>query len=184
MESQSSEMIERKNAILQELAASRTRPSEADKEDPMGFYMRQVGRTPLLKPDQEKKLALVKEMRDHLSAIETELEQRLGSPPSALQTVETLTTRLDERWPILLAIAKKMDLPTARDLNRMVSDPMLREAVDRDPERHFVAHVAATCHRSQHEVEECWRDLSLDTLLLASGLPEILEHERAKTPGN
>lgn len=182
MKSQSSEKTERKNLLLQEKAASRTRANEADKEDPMGFYMRQVGRTPLLKPDEEKRLALAKEMKDHLSSTETEVERRLGSPPSALDIVRALAARLDERWPILLALANQIDPASDRDLNRMVNDPALREVVDRDPERHLVGRVATACRSSPDEVQESWKYLSLDTLLLASGVLGALGHESARTP--
>jgi RNA polymerase primary sigma factor len=182
MKTESSERIEQSRG---EEAKVRTRARASDtdmREDPMGFYMRQVGRTPLLKPDEEKRLALAVEKREHLETIEAGLGQSCGGPPSAADIVSALASRLDERWPILLALGRELGLPSGLSLDRLISQPVLREVVDRDPEYSLVANVAATCSVSSDVVEASWRDLSLDSLLLASGFLETLARQRVNAP--
>jgi len=144
------------------------------KEDPMGFYMRQVGRTPLLKPAEEKQLAMAREKREHLERIEKELADGCGEPPSAVDTVCTLITRLDQEWPVVRAIDAQLGLSSKLSIGQLLTAPKFREVVDRDPEAHMVRTVASACRRSQRYVEDVWRDLSLDSLLLSSGVLECL----------
>ena len=139
------------------------------KEDPMGFYMRQVGRTPLLKPAEEKMLALAREKREHLEKLEEELTQSYGKAPSAVDTVCALAMRLEENWPILAAIEKEIGLSSDISLHNIVSEPRFRQVIDKDPDEHILENVAVKVGVARDEVEKAWRDLSLDSLILGSG---------------
>ncbi len=111
-----------------------------------------------------------------LKRIEKELTSGRGEPPSAVDTVCSLITRMDEEWPIVLAIGAQLGLSSKLSLGQLLTEPKFRQVVDRDPEARVVRNVASACHLSKRYVEDVWRDLSLDSLLLCSGLLESLDH--------
>jgi RNA polymerase primary sigma factor len=135
-------------------------------DDPVRMYLRQIGRVPLLTADEEKTLARDKEEKDYVHAIREEHTRNTGRPASAVDIVMVLLQRLDRTIPLLKAVEKQISLTPQSRLEKRISAPQLRAALDRELSPELIESLSRLLEESPPAVEQSLKDLSLASSLL------------------
>ncbi len=148
-------------------------------DDPVRMYLRQIGRVPLLTADEEKTLARNKEENDCVNDIKEEYSRNSGRPASAIDIVIVLLERLERTIPLLAAVEKHFSLTPHKRLDKRISDPQLRAALDRELSPELIEGLLKSLKQSLASVERSLKDLSLASSLLP---PEHLVSIREKSP--
>jgi RNA polymerase primary sigma factor len=148
-------------------------------DDPVRMYLRQIGRVPLLTADEEKTLARNKEENDCVNDIKEEYSRNSGRPASAIDIVIVLLERLDRTIPLLAAVEKHISLTPHKRLDKRISDPQLRAALDRELGEELIQGLSQSLEQGPTEVGVSLKELSLASSLLP---PEILRIIGKKSP--
>jgi RNA polymerase primary sigma factor len=149
-------------------------------DDPVRMYLRQIGRVPLLTADEEKTLARDKEEKDYVNAIREEHSRNSGRPASAIDIVIVLLERLNKTIPLLKAVEKQISLAPHNRLEKRISDPRLRSALDRELSPELIDSLSKSLEESPPSIEQSLKDLSLASSLLP---PPVLRAIGKKSPG-
>ncbi len=161
-------------------AAAKAALDELDvADDPVRMYLRQIGRVPLLTADEEKTLARDKEEKDYVNAIREEHSGNTGRPASGIDIVMVLLQRLDRTIPLLKAVEKQISLAPNSRLEKRISNPQLRAALDRELSPELIESLSHSLDETQPAVEQSLKDLSLASSLLP---PQVLRAIGRKSP--
>ena len=148
-------------------------------DDPVRMYLRQIGRVPLLTADEEKTLARDKEEKDYVNAIREEHSRNSGRPASAIDIVIVLMERLNRTIPLLKAVEKQISLAPNNRLEKRISNPQLRAALDRELSPELIESLSKSLEESPPSIEQSLKDLSLASSLLP---PPVLRAIGKKSP--
>ncbi|MBM4443783.1 MAG: RNA polymerase sigma factor RpoD [Chloroflexi bacterium] len=144
------------------------------------MYLRQIGRVPLLTADEEKALARDKEEKDYVGAIREEHSRNTGRPASAIDIVIVLLQRLDKTIPLLKAVEKQISLTPQSRLEKRISAPQLRAALDRELSPELIESLSQSLEETPPAIEQSLKDLSLASSLLP---PQVLRAIGKKSLG-
>ena len=144
-------------------------------DDPVRMYLRQIGRVPLLTADEEKVLARNKEEKDYINAIKEEYSQKSGTTATAtaINVVIVLLDRLEQTIPLLNAVEKQIALAPHKRLDKRLSNPQLRAALDRELSEQMIEALSRTMEENPTKVEQSLKDLSLASSLLPQDVLDI-----------
>ena len=149
-------------------------------DDPVRMYLRQIGRVPLLTADEEKTLARDKEEKDYVNVIREEHSHDSGRPASAIDIVIVLLERLNKTIPLLKAVEKQISVAPHNRLEKRISNPQLRAALDRELSPELIDSLSKSLEESPPSIEQSLKDLSLASSLLP---PPVLRAIGKKSPG-
>ena len=99
-------------------------------EDPVKMYLHEIGRGQLLTADDEKWLACRLEEANRLRDTIAALEGGSGFPPTPVEVVVAVYSRVYERREILAQLANALDLAPVRNVSVFLTDHRLRDAID------------------------------------------------------
>ena len=144
-------------------------------DDPVRMYLRQIGRVSLLTADEEKVLARNKEEKDYINAIKEEYSRKSGATATATATdvVIVLLERLEQTIPLLNAVEKQIDLAPHKRLDKRISNPQLRAALDRELSEQMIEALSHTMEEPPPKVAQSLKDLSLASSLLPQDVLDI-----------
>ena len=135
-------------------------------DDPVRMYLTEIGRTPLLKFNDERVLARRLDAGKHLAALELVLTEREGRVPEAWEITVALVRRLAATPPLVAALAEYLGFSHDLSLSRLADHPGLRAAIDAVLEPDLMAHLSATLSEDAATTRGRVVALSLDSLLL------------------
>jgi len=144
-------------------------------DDPVRMYLLQIGRVHLLTSEEEMALARSKEEKDYINEIEEECFYILRKPPSATDVVTALQERLGQAFPLLQSVEEQLALVPNKGLDKRISNPKLRAALDRQLSEQLIEALSQRMDRSKSQVEQSLKDLSLASSLLPPELPDIID---------
>ena len=154
-------------------------------DDPVRMYLRQIGRVSLLTADEEKVLARNKEEKDYINAIKEEYSRKSGATATPTTTATTAATatatdvvivlleRLEQTIPLLNAVEKQIDLAPHKRLDKRISNPQLRAALDRELSEQMIEALSHTMEETPTKVAQSLKDLSLASSLLPQDVLDI-----------
>jgi RNA polymerase primary sigma factor len=143
-------------------------------DDPVRMYLRQIGRVPLLTADEEKVLARNKEEKDYVNAIREELARESGRIASPAEIVVTMLERLDRTAAVLKAVENYLNLTPNKRLDKRLSQPELRAALDRELGEILIEALSKSLEESAPQVEQELKDLSLASSLLPQEVLDLI----------
>ena len=167
-------VIARRNGAEEE--ADATLAEVAD--DPVGQYMREIGRVELLTAGQERALAADMELANHLEELERELARGLGnddvddasvpsgSTAAAWERVMVLLARIARAGPVARAVALHLGMEDAPTLEAVCMRPEYRAAVDGALSPELVERVARELDLTATDAQASIVRLSRDTRAL------------------
>lgn len=143
-------------------------------EDPVKMYLHEIGRGQLLTADDEKWLACRLEEANRLKDTIDELELLLDGPPTPVQVVVAVYTRVYNHRDLLTELSSILHLSPIHDVPSFLVNPRLREAIDYylDPMR--LEEIASWCGKDPEDVRADIVAISVDTRLLPSSVRRLL----------
>jgi RNA polymerase primary sigma factor len=135
-------------------------------EDILGLYFADVGQTPLLDADGEKRLGSQIEEGKHLARAEEEFASPDGATPGAVELLLALTERVNRSWSLVEAVGEYLGLPPGGSVVDKITHPELRRAIDGHIEEQLSAGVAEATGEDQAAIEADLVQLSLDSRLM------------------
>jgi RNA polymerase primary sigma factor len=147
-------------------------PDDAISNDPMGLYLHEIGRSPLLTAEDEKILARKLEAGKREKDIKQEYQTKHGRSPSASQIAILMLTDLVLATNIIQLIQKSLGLKTGGGLKESISDVTLRKNIDNEIDQKLTRDIALEMNQSIPETEQAIIKLSLNSSLLPK---EILD---------
>ena len=160
-----------------------TEPDNDDAElvnDPMGLYLRDVGRVALLNAEEERVLARRMELANHLRELELELAQVAEAEVQGAGAVDTTPAAAWEAAMLVLArtarngdaasaVARHLDLDEVPTLDCIGTHSQFRKAIDGVIQPELAETVARDLNVTTEEARRRVVGLSLDTRLLPPG---------------
>jgi RNA polymerase primary sigma factor len=144
---------------------------QADIDDPVRLYLREIGRVLLLSAADEKHLARQIEEGQHVEAIEHRWYEEHGSNTSAVEIALTLFGQLSLLAPVLDAAVRHLNLPRQETIADRLGDPKLRRLIDAEMDLEFAEAVASECGVEPRDAARSIVRLSIVTHIL---LPELV----------
>ena len=144
-------------------------------DDPVGLYMREIGRVELLTTAEERTLAAEIELANHLEELERVLALGLGDDygdyasaggmPAAepWEKAMLLLARVARAGPVARAVARHLELGDAPALEDVCTHPQFRVAVDGKLSPKLTARVAWELDITEDDAHERIVGLSRDT---------------------
>jgi RNA polymerase primary sigma factor len=144
-------------------------------DDPVGMYLREIGKEPLLNRDQERVLARKLEAAARVLDVRESLTRGPGRPVDARDVVLALLAQLIQQQPFISVLCQKLGLPDELCLSQLTDHPKLRKVLDGVFEPELIESLSATLGILTNEVEPQIVKLSLDSCLLPPEAVDILE---------
>ena len=147
-------------------------------DDPVGIYLREIGRVDLLTAQEERGLAREKELASHLWELERELAQGLADVPAddftlsgdgeiaTWEAAMLLLARIASGAAVARAVASHLGLLEALTLDEVRTHPALRATIDGKLDPALVDTVARELDLTEDDARARVVGLSLDTRLL------------------
>ena len=147
-------------------------------DDPVGLYMREIGRVELLTAAEERDLASKIELASHLEELERELAQGLGDDcgddasadgePTVApwESAMLLLARVAGAVPVARAVARHLELDEAPTLEDVCTHPRFRAAIDGVISPELLERVARELDMTEDDARERIVRLSRDTRAL------------------
>ncbi len=146
-------------------------------DDPVGLYMREIGRVELLTAAEERDLAAKIELASHLEELERELAQRLGDGDdhgddasadgeltvAPWEKAMLLLARVAGSGPVAQAVARHLGLDEAPALKDACAHPRFRAAIDGVISPELAERVARELDVAEDDAHESIVRLSRDT---------------------
>ena len=144
-------------------------------DDPVGLYLREIGRVELLTAAEERMLAAEIELASHLEELERELAQGLGEDcgddagaggaPTAVpwEKAMMLLVGVASAGPVARAVARHLELGDSPTLEDVCTHPRFRDAIDGVISSDLVEWVARELDVADDEARERIVALSRDT---------------------
>jgi len=170
----SEEVEEPKPEIEPEVGLETAREEQEVIDDPVRMYLREIGRVSLLSAADEKSLASKMELDRYVSKIEQDWSDRFGRPASAADVMLTVLERLCQSSPVVNIVAEELRLRPSVSLQELVSDPMLRAAIDNAVSQELIRILAERTWETPIEAERALVSLSLNTRLLPPAILEVV----------
>lgn len=161
-------------------------------DDPVRMYLREIGRVPLLTPQQEIWLSTQQEATTYLRNLQSRLSKQYGRSPTKQETLEAMLGFLQDAWTGVLKSAKRLRL-SAPDLAVLVDEARIIRS-SHSPEMSSYLHsflMQAGWSESENGDWRAFTTSLFDVLLLLYLMPESLlgqlqaawrKHHRLPTP--
>lgn len=131
-------------------------------EDPVRMYLKEIGRVPLLKAQQEKELARDREEGKFLNRIEEEWVKMYGKPPSSTDMVVYLLRYILVHHAVIIdALKQKRFSNPKMKLQVFWASEDLNKAIDNGIDEAMVMEIVEETGKDQREVEKAIADFSL-----------------------
>ncbi|MEE8473055.1 MAG: sigma-70 family RNA polymerase sigma factor, partial [Dehalococcoidia bacterium] len=133
--------------------------------DTVRFYLREIGRVPLLTVDEERSLSRGVQKGLWLKQVEGEWLQQFGTLPSGVDLAVNLLKRMDSHsftFPTLLAFLALKDT----GWGMWLVEPKVRSAIDGELDRNMIAQGSLATRKGPEEVESAIHALSMESDLL------------------
>jgi RNA polymerase primary sigma factor len=144
-------------------------------DDPVRMYLREIGRVHLLTSKDEKVLARKLDGHKHLKALEKELTNLEGRPPSSWEMTCALLRRLVAAEPLVETLAEYLGLPRGLTLSQITDHPKLRAAIDAELAPDMLVQVGEDFGETPEDARPRVVHLSLDTWLVPTDAIDVLE---------
>ena len=147
-------------------------------DDPVGLYLREIGRVDLLTAAEERTLAAELELGNHLEELERELARGLGDDcgdyagaedaPTAApwERAMLLLARIARAGPVAQAVACHLELDCVPTLEDVCKRPEFRAAIDGELSAELAERVAGELDITEDDARERIVALSRDTRAL------------------
>ncbi len=143
-------------------------------DDPIRMYLREIGRVHLLSARDERILARRMEGAKHIRALQSELHESYGRPPTAAEVIKGFLERLCSYSVTLDAYAAELGLSPPITLGQLISHRKLRAALDGEIDQGLAARIAEKEGRALFDTEMALRVLSVDSRLVSPELLDVL----------
>ena len=147
-------------------------------DDPVGLYLREIGRVGLLTAVEEQTLASEIELASHLEDLGRELAQGLGdhygedvsaddaAAVAPWEKAMLLLARIATAGPVVMAVARHLELADALTLEDVCGHPDFRAAIDGELSADLAERVAWELDMTEEDAHERIVGLSRDTRAL------------------
>ena len=148
-------------------------------DDPVGLYMREIGRVELLTTAEERTLASEIELASHLEELQRELALGLGDGDAAddvsadvaavvapWESAMLLLARITNAGPVARAVARHLELDDVPTLEDACGHPEFRAAIDGELSAELVERAASELGMTEEDAHERIVALSRDTRAL------------------
>lgn len=105
--------------------------------DPVRMYLREIGRVPLLSPEEEMWLAMKVAAKGYLDNLRSKLEQTLGHPPSDMEVMCEVFSSFTQQWESLQALYQKI-FSEPIDLSIMVEECLRLSSGAANPQQSYL----------------------------------------------
>ena len=146
-------------------------------DDPVGAYLREIGRANLLKAAEERKLARQLEAYKYVQQLSDDLPSEDGRSPDAWACMMEMLTRIYDSEDLIDGLSRHMSLKGDRTVQELVSDKALREALDGELPEELLHFLSDVLNQEPEDVKARLRELSLGTRLLTDELIGSLDDD-------
>lgn len=151
--------------------------------DPLGAYLRDIGRVSLLTAEDERRLARDIEAASYLAALRRRLEAR-GRRPTGCRITSELLCGVAGAAPVARALAAHLGVASPPTLRQVAADPLFRALLDGPTDQAAVGAVADATGQPPDRAQRGIVRLALDTRLLPPRVVDrlsldTLEEDRA-----
>ncbi len=154
-------------ADAEESDLSQNLPGSAELvKDAIPLYLSESAQTPLLKAEEERRLARQIEERKYLSQLEKEWGGKNGSRPLATDLLLFLLARFVKARLLFEALCQYLDLMPTEPLVENVNHPALRQAIDGGISPELVSTIAQIVGSKPAPTLQALIQLSLDSRLI------------------
>lgn len=143
-------------------------------DDLTRMYLREIGRTPLLKAEQEIQLASKIEKGRYLDGIEFGYFQKHNRFPSGVETALELLKRLAKSRDAVEVVKVHTNMDPQAGVVETIGDRRFREALDRQLDPSLIGKVGEKTNRSSAAAEETIVELSVVSQLVPRRVREWL----------
>ena len=151
-----------------------------DMQDPvdnsMWMYLREIGKVPLLRAQDERSLARKMEEVKHLEKVVAELHERDGVTPSATDITLALLRRIARAKALVNALRESLGLRAGASFNEIGSNPGLQAAVNCVLDEKLTNQLA---EKLGIPIEQAGRDL-INLWLDSRVLPPVIQNAMGK----
>ena len=151
-----------------------------DMQDPvdnsMWMYLREIGKVPLLRAQDERSLARKMEEVKHLEKVDAELHERDGVTPSATDITLALLRRIARAKALVNALRESLGLRAGASFNEIGSNPGLQAAVNCVLDEKLTNQLA---EKLGIPIEQAGRDL-INLWLDSRVLPPVIQNAMGK----
>ena len=147
-------------------------------DDPVGMYLREIGRVSLLKAAEGHTLARQMEAAKYIESVEEELTSPEGRPPRTWQVVLQMLRRTVEGAEAANALSKYIGLKGERTLRETIASPEMRGPLDGDLSEEMLLFLGDVLNKDPLDAKADIQALSLNSRLMP---PEVLDMVSEKT---
>ena len=142
-------------------------------EDPIRFYLHDIGKMSLLTAEDEKRLDSQIEEARRLKGMEEDYKQRYGRAPTPVELVTELLSRIGQSASLINILSGELGI--SESALSIISDPRLRQAIDRQFNKPLIEAIANKMSTGEQEAEQALIDLSLSTRLLPQEVMPLID---------
>lgn len=135
-------------------------------DDILSLYFADVGQTPLLNAEGEKRLGSQIEEGKHLVRLEEALASVDDASPGALELLLALAERVSRSWSLVESVCEYLGLPPDGSVVEKVTHPELRRAIDGHIDEQLSVAVAGMTGEDREAIQAGLVQLSLDSRLI------------------
>ncbi len=142
-------------------------------DDPVRMYLHEIGRVPLLKSADEKRLAQQVEMGKRISEIKKFCHKQTGHEPTPTMIMQCMLREIGQAAPFIHGLQKELDIKEDTSFKKALFNPHLRAAIDNEIDQVITLSLSQKFNKPLPEIEQAIILLSLNSRLLPE---ELLEH--------
>jgi len=144
-------------------------------DDPIRFYLHEIGLVSLLTIDDEKYLARKIELARHLKGIYRDLQINHEGTVQLFQVISEIYSKLYRSRQILSLLRSELGLPETGILMRNISGKQLRDSISGVIEPQTIQKIADQLNQNSAEIEKMLINLSIYCDLLPAEVIEAVE---------
>jgi len=183
--SSTAEEIEEKEEVGESLPdePEESRPPAAPGEydvldDSIRMYLHEVGKVPLLTPQEEKVLSRKIELGRYVARLKDNRFRKCKELPSPVDIVLHVISRLSRGYPIVQIVEERMGIDLSSNVAETARNPEFRSAIDVVIDPSLIAAIAERIDGETATAEEATVNLSINSQLLPQQLLELLATDK------
>ncbi|MFH1383253.1 MAG: RNA polymerase sigma factor RpoD [Chloroflexota bacterium] len=139
---------------------------QADFNNPISLYLRQIGLVQLLTAADEKGLARKIEDGKLITDIKRKCFEKQGRTPSAGEVVLAILGELGEAAAVMRICQTELGLPPTEGFKKAITNDKMCRYNDAQIDQHLIQTIAAQTEKPENDVERLFLDLTLNMNLL------------------
>ena len=143
-------------------------------DDPVRMYLREIGRVPLLKGPDERRLAQAFQSGKHVKAAEQEIFAATERPASSAGIVTILLKRLEGQADLLEAITEYLAIEDPLTLKMLLTNEKLRTAIDGESNLEMLEEFGVRWDMEPADVGKLIVNLALNSHVLPTSTLETI----------